>query len=716
VSLKLGQLILERRDEIISRFVEASRSEELSPPGLARSLLVDHIPIFLEEVAQDLAGADQPQLNPEGADQSASARKHGEQRWNLGYDLEAVLREYGILRGAILETAKAAGVLPSTDDFNVLGNSLSVGVREATTRYIEYRDQEVEAQKASLSFLAEAGELLSSSLDYRSTLSRLTRLLVPRMADWCVVHLDGGVSEDMPIAHVDASKVDLLREIYRRQTEADAPAEGYPSLTQSAAPRLVAEVDPVLLAASAQDPAHLYLLEQLASCSWLTVPLCVQEHTFGALSLAYSDSGRHYGASDLVLATDLARRAAVAIDNARLYQLSQQERSRVESATRAKDEFVAMVSHELRTPLNAILGWVRLIRGGGLPEQKLWHAFEVIERNANAQNQLVADLLDISRAITGKIRIQPSQVDLSTIIDIAIEDARVAIDAKRLQIHVALDRQQATLRGDGDRLQQVVWNLLTNAIKFTPKGGEIRLSLQRIESDLELVVKDTGAGIAADFVPHVFESFRQSDSSSSRTHGGLGVGLSITKHLVDLHGGSIEVHSEGTGQGTTFVVRLPVSPLLSATLGVSQMPATREHVPSMDLPGALQGLRVLVVDDDADARELIGYVLETCGTEVRLAGTAAAALEQLMTYTPDVIVSDIGMPDEDGYSLIRSIRTLPVAEKKDVPAIALTAFARNEDRTRALVAGFNLHMAKPVEPGALVRAVLELAGPARREP
>jgi signal transduction histidine kinase/CheY-like chemotaxis protein len=446
------------------------------------------------------------------------------------------------------------------------------------------------------------------------------------------------------------------------------------------------------------------------------VPLCVQEHTFGALTLAYGDSGRRYDASDLVLASDLARRAAVAIDNARLYQLSQQERSRVESATRAKDEFVAMVSHELRTPLNAILGWVRLIRGGSLPEQKLWHAFDVIERNANAQNQLVADLLDISRAITGKIRIHPSQLDLSNIIEIAIEDARVALEAKRLRLHVDLDREHSTLRGDGDRLQQVVWNLLTNAIKFTPKGGEIGLSLQRIESDLELVVKDTGAGIAANFLPHVFESFRQSDSSSSRMHGGLGVGLSITKHLVDLHGGSIEVRSEGTGRGTTFVVRLPVSPLLSATLGVSQMPATHEHVPSMALPGTLQGLQVLVVDDDADARELIGYVLESCGTEVRLAETAATALELLMTYTPDVIVSDIGMPDEDGYSLIRSIRTLPMADKKDVPAIALTAFARNEDRTRALVAGFNLHMAKPVEPGALVQAVLELAGHARREP
>jgi signal transduction histidine kinase/CheY-like chemotaxis protein len=485
---------------------------------------------------------------------------------------------------------------------------------------------------------------------------------------------------------------------------------------KSGAPELVTDVTEELLQTLGRTPAELALLRELDTCSWLIVPLRVQQHMFGALTLGYSVSRRQYRASDLVLATDLARRASVAIDNARLYQLSQQERSRVESATRAKDEFVAMVSHELRTPLNAILGWTRLMRGGTLPESKREHAFEVIERNANAQNQLVNDLLDISRAITGKIRIFPSQVDVANIVDVALEDARLALEAKRQQVHTVLERRHATMRGDADRLRQIVWNLLNNAIKFTPKGGEIHVEMHRVESDLELIVRDTGVGIAADFLPHVFDSFRQSDSSATRVHGGLGIGLSITKHLVDLHGGSIEVQSPGIGKGATFTVRLPISPLLTTTLGVSQVPATQGEPARAFAPADLHGLSVLVVDDEADARELIGYLLETCGATVHQAGSAAAALDVLDSTAPDIIISDIGMPGEDGYSLIWSIRTLGHEAKRNIPAIALTAFARNEDRARALVAGFNLHIAKPVEPSALIQAILDLAAHRRATP
>jgi signal transduction histidine kinase/ActR/RegA family two-component response regulator len=538
----------------------------------------------------------------------------------------------------------------------------------------------------------------------------LTALLVPRLADWCAVQLDGTSVEDMPIAHVDPSKIEILRDIYRRYPVAHSSPNAYAGVLQGGKPQLIAEIDPGLYETFAESGEHLSMLRTLNACSWLIVPLRVQEHVFGALTLVYSDSGRRYTEADLVAANDLARRAAVAIDNARLYQLSQQERSRVEAATRAKDEFVAMVSHELRTPLNAILGWVRLMRTGALNEEKREHAFEVIERNANAQNHLVADLLDISRAITGKIRIHPSQVDLANVIDITLEDVRHALEAKRITVHSQIERDKSVMRGDGERLQQVVWNLLSNAVKFTAKGGRIDIRLRRIESDLELVVSDDGIGISAEFLPHVFESFRQSQTGAARVHGGLGVGLSISKHLVDLHGGSIEVFSNGYGTGTRLVVRLPVSPLVSATLGISQVPATKEPGLSTDLPAGLSGLRVLVVEDEPDARELLGYVLETCGIEVRLAPSVAAALNELGGFTPDVIISDIGMPDEDGYALIRSIRTSSLTEQKDIPAIALTAFARNEDRTRALVAGFNVHMSKPVEPSALVRAVLELAG------
>lgn len=714
--LTLSRLLSDQPADIVARFASEVQRHKLAPAELPQYLVVDHIPLFLSDIGAELQGRPSVRFSQDAKEDSSTARLHGRQRWKLGYDVEAVVREYGILRHAIISAAKAANVTLTLDDFDVLGKCLNVGVAEAVTEYVKYRDEELSRQKANLEFLAQAGELLSSSLDFRSTLSRLTRLLIPRLSDWCAVHLEGGSVDDMPIAHVDPAKADLVREVYRRYPLPSDSMHGYPYVLRTGLPQLVSEIDPGLYEASARDADHLALLRSLNSCSWLIVPLRVQEHMFGALTLVYSESRRHYGEEDLVFATDLARQAALAIDNARLYQLSQEERSRAESATRAKDEFVAMVSHELRTPLNAILGWVRLMRSGTLPLHKREHAFEVIERNANAQNQLVADLLDISRAITGKIRIHPAQVDLSNIIDIALEDARLALDAKRITVHTALDREGALMRGDGDRLQQVVWNLLTNAIKFTPKGGEVFIELVRLESDLQLMVRDTGVGITPEFLPHVFESFRQSDSSASRVHGGLGVGLSITKHLVDLHGGSIEVQSEGPGRGATFVVRLPVSPLLSATLGVPQVPATQEERLKLPLAEGLRGLRALVVDDEPDARELIGYLLETCGTEVRLAESAAGALEVLGTYTPDVIISDIGMPEEDGYALIRSIRTLVHEDKRSVPAIALTAFARNEDRTRALVAGFNLHIAKPVEPSTLVRAILDLVGPVRREP
>ena len=434
---------------------------------------------------------------------------------------------------------------------------------------------------------------------------------------------------------------------------------------------------------------------------------------FGALVLTHNDSKRNvHTHQDLLLATDLARRASVAIDNARLYDLSQKERSRVEAATRAKDEFVAMISHELRTPLNAILGWIRLIHTGTLDEAKRAHAFTVIERNAEAQSQIVADLLDISRVLTGKIRIQAAQANLADIVDMAVEGVRPAADAKRIRIDMTLDRQHALLRGDIDRLHQVVWHLLSNAVKFTPKGGVIRLELSREESDLVLVVEDSGAGIAPDFVDHVFESFRQSDSSSSRHHGGLGVGLSIVRHIVELHGGSIEAKSSGLGGGATFVVKLPVSALVSTTVGVSRFPAAKPEARNITVPAGLEGIRALVVDDEPDARELISYLLSTCGVEVRAAASATEALSELEQFAPHVILSDIGMPGEDGYALIRRIRTLP-NEKKDIPAIAFTAFARNEDRARALVEGFNVHMAKPVEPAALIEAILNLVGSVR---
>ncbi len=704
----LAELLRGKRDDIVAHFILEVARTNLPPHGLSRPMLIDHVPRFLDEIVMELERRDVARTSFDTLHTSRTGAEHGEQRWTLGYDLESLIREYGVLRHCILDALKKENVAPTIDEFDILAKCLNVGVAAAASAYVKYRDSQLAEQNTNLEFLAEAGQLLSSSLDYRSTLNRLTGLIVPRMADWCAVHLEG--EGEMPIAHVDHAKVPLLRALYERFPLPQSSAYGYRSVIRTGEPQLVQVLDPKDLDALAQNDEHRELLRQVSTSSWMVLPLRVQGTMFGALTLAYSDSGRHYAPSDLTFAGELARRAAVAIDNARLYELSQHERSRVEAATRAKDEFVAMVSHELRTPLNAILGWLRLVRSGTLDESKKAHAFEVIERNARAQSQLVADLLDISRVITGKIRINPAQVDLSNVVDMAVEVVRPAAEAKRISIQMDLDRSGAILRGDADRLQQIVWNLLANAVKFTPKNGIVRVVLRRVESDLELCVEDSGEGIDPHFLPHVFESFRQSDTSLARPHGGLGIGLSIAKHLVELHGGSIEARSRGKGEGATFRVLLPISPLVSTTFGVARVPATTEPRIGVALPTGLDGIRVLLVDDDDDARELVRFVLDGCGMDVTVAGTAEEALDQLAKATPHIVISDIGMPVEDGYSLIRSIRTLSDPEKASVPTIALTAFARSEDRTRALVEGFNLHIAKPVEPDALVRAVIDLAG------
>jgi signal transduction histidine kinase/CheY-like chemotaxis protein len=707
--LGFGQVLQQHRDVIVSRFVAEIQRQGLISANVPRPLLVDHIPAFLDLVAEQLKGHGAPGSGTRQQSTQAVAAQHGIERWRLGYDLQALVREYGILRQCILQIATGLGVQLGNDDFDVLSQCLTAGIGESAARYVEHRDRELEIQQSNLAYLAEAGQLLSTSLDIRSTLTRLLGLLVPRLADWCAIHLDGEPPEDMPIAHVEPDKADVLRELYRRfPLPSDSPY-GYPYVLRTGQSQLVARVEPGAIAEAAQSPEHRELLRQIGACSWLMVPLRVQGEPFGALTLAYSVSGRHYESSDLVLANDLSRRAAIAIDNARLYALSQRERSRVEAATRAKDEFVAMVSHELRTPLNAILGWMRLMRGGSLDESKRAHAFEVIERNAEAQSQLVSDLLDVSRAVTGKIRLNPSQMDLANLVDMTIEGVRPAAQAKRIQIEAELERN-SVLRADPDRLQQVVWNLLVNAVKFTPKGGRVCVSVRQKDSDLEIEVRDDGEGIPAQFLPHLFESFRQSDGGAARPHGGLGIGLSISRHLVELHGGSIEASSEGSGRGATFLVRLPISPVVSTTIGVSRVPATKPSEPSGQPVLEGEGIQVLVVEDEPDARDLVAYVFESCGMKVRQAASAAEALRELETFSPNVIVSDIGMPEEDGYSLIRKIRTHADARTKNIPAIALTAFGRNEDRTAALVQGFNLHMAKPVEPAALVRAVAELVG------
>ncbi|MES1187890.1 MAG: ATP-binding protein, partial [Myxococcales bacterium] len=577
------------------------------------------------------------------------------------------------------------------------------------------REEQLKARQADLEFLTEAGELLGSSLDYRSTLTRLTRLLVPRLADFCIVQLDGTPADEVPILDVDAERAVLIRDLLKTFPLQDGQ-QSHAEVVRTGKPLLVEEAPDGFLEAIARTPEHLAKLRALRAKSWMVLPLKIKTSSFGTLTLVMSESGRRYNSADLLLAQDLARRAAAAIDNARLYDLSREERARAGSAARAKDEFVAVVSHELRTPLNVIIGWVRLLRSASLSEKTKADALAVIERNANAQSQLVADLLDISRAITGSIRLEPAQIDLGNVVNLVVEDARFALEAKRLQLHTDIASEGTVMRGDGERLKQVVWNLLLNAIKFTPKGGKITIRLSRVESDLELTVTDTGVGIAPEFLPHVFDSFRQSDSRSTRTHGGLGIGLSIVKHLVDLHAGSIDAYSEGRGKGASFVVRLPISAVISTTVGIGRVPATTPQRQELARPEALAGRTILVVDDEPDARELLRIVLESCGVTVFDAANVPAAMAVLESERVDLLVSDIGMPEEDGFSLIRRLRALPNPTTAAIPAVALTAFARNEDRTRTLLEGFNLHMAKPVEPAELLLALADLAGSRVGEP
>jgi signal transduction histidine kinase len=399
-------------------------------------------------------------------------------------------------------------------------------------------------------------------------------------------------------------------------------------------------------------------------------------------------------------------------ERARLLEAAQAARDEAERSNNAKDEFLAIVSHELRNPLSAMLGWTRLLRSGTLSEEQRERGLETIERNAVNQSQLIEDLLDVSRIVSGKLKLEVRVVNFVEVVRAALDSARPAMDGKQLRVKAVLDSEAMSIMGDATRLQQVVWNLLTNATKFTPKGGSVQVVLKRIDSMLELAVMDSGRGIREQFLPFIFEPFKQADSTTTRTQGGLGLGLSIAKNLVEMHGGTISALSEGEDKGSTFIVRLPVAPLRETPTRGSSSPNPRP-IQEWQCPPELAGLRVLVVDDELDARELIATVLEQCGSSVERAGSAQEALAKLDASHPDIVLSDIGMPDEDGYALIRKIRERRPDQGGTIPAASLTAYAGAEDRRRALLAGFNMHVPKPVEPAELVAVVASLGRIAR---
>ncbi len=435
--------------------------------------------------------------------------------------------------------------------------------------------------------------------------------------------------------------------------------------------------------------------------SYLAVPVKgLDGHVIGGLFFGHSEPGVFTEQHER-LAVGTAAWASVALENARLY-------SEAQDANRMKDDFLAVLSHELRTPLNAILGYSRLLRGNMLSGEQFERGLETVERNSRWLTQIVEDVLDVSRIVSGKIRLDVQPVDLTGVITNAVSTIQPAADAKSVKVHTVIDPRAAPVSGDPDRLQQVVWNLLSNAVKFTPKGGRVQVRLERVNSHIELVVSDTGSGIRKDFLPYVFERFRQGDSGPSRKTGGLGLGLSIVRHIVEMHGGVVLAESAGEGQGATFTVTLPLMIVQPTQAQRQRQHPLAEHRQPLERLSTLNGVHVMAVDDEQDSLGLLRAVLEAAGARVTTASSGPAALALLETVRPDVLIADIGMPDMDGFEFIRHVRAMKVPEVRDMPAAALTAFARSEDRTKALQHGFEMHLAKPVDPGELVASVATL--------
>jgi signal transduction histidine kinase len=589
-----------------------------------------------------------------------------------------------------------------------------LAANQAKDEFLKARDQAlVEAQRAHerLSFLAEATRVLVTTLDTTETLGRVARVLVPAMADYCLISMmmKNGCSRLATVVHRDPDKQPSIQEL-SGEIAPDKLAPSHPmTRVHQTRHAILFEDCSARKNILAADRDYLAAHQRLGGRSVMIVPLAAHGQTLGVMTIGRLEERNPFQHDDLELGEELARRTALAVANARLY-------SDAQDANRLKDEFLATVSHELRTPLTAILGWAQMLRGGTLDEATGQRALGSIERNAKFQSHLIEDLLDISRISTGKLRLDVRPLELAPIIEAAVDAVRPAADAKAIRLEKTIDWKAGLISGDSDRLQQVVWNLLTNAIKFTPRDGCVRITLQRRNAHVQIDVTDTGQGISPEFLPYMFDLFRQGDSSITRSHGGLGLGLAIVRHLVEMHGGSVQAQSEGDGKGATFVVMLP---MIGIPMGDNNghkdkvVDVSRDGV-SMERVPELKGVSVLIVDDEPETRDLLVEVLSRCGAEVRASSSAHDALEALQSWKADVLVSDIGMPGEDGYDLIRKVRTMDADHGGCIPAVALTAYARGEDRIRALSAGFQMHVSKPVEPVELAAVVASFAWQTRK--
>lgn len=592
-------------------------------------------------------------------------------------------------------------------------------------RLLEQKNQELEsANLERLRMLLELGHELAAQHEPPTVLQKFC-LSAQKIID----------AESVTVGMLDHDGR-TLRHFFRCNSNGEIERGGdVPAVIQEALSRVTTERAPVRL--SEADDLLLEAEDGVSSPhSFLGAAIVSAAATCGWFYLVNKRDANEFTEADERLAATLATQVAVAYENANLYAEAQHhatelrmemavrkqaehERARLlvreqsaraeaEAANRNKDEFLATLSHELRTPLTAILGWSHLMRSKGLNEEEFTRGLDTIERNARSQSQLIDDLLDVSRIITGKLQIERSSVDLSKVIEAAFDSIRPGAEAKSIRFETALNGCQWRVFGDSTRLQQVFWNLFNNAIKFTPRGGRVNVSVSSVDSRVNVAVTDSGIGIDPDFLPFIFDRFRQADGSTTREHGGLGLGLAIVQHLVELHDGRVYVESGGKNLGSTFTIALPVARSAVAGDNGSAVRSESDDVHAFSAAVLLNGVKVLVVDDEADSRDLLMTILKQCGSDVRCSDSAAAAMQTFHEWNPDLLVSDIGMPNEDGYCLIRKLRELGSDRARGIPAMALTAYATDEDRLQALSAGFQIHLAKPIEPEDFVTSLASI--------
>ncbi len=536
-------------------------------------------------------------------------------------------------------------------------------------------------------FLSDASAALAGLVDYESTLQNIARLAVPTFADWCAVDMldEAGALRRLAVAHVDPSKVELAHELHRRYPPDPAAPQGVWNILRTGQSEIMPEITDEFLTTRVQDAGLLCILRELGLKSYMAVPLSVRGRVLGVVTFIAAESGRRYDASDLAVAEDLAHRAAVAIENARLYQA-------VREADRHKDEFLALLGHELRNPLAPVRNALAVMKMPGADASVMRQAREMMERQVEHMVRLVDDLLDVSRIMRGKVELRRERVELAAVVARAVETSQPAVDAEGHQLTVSVPPEPLWVNGDPMRLAQVVGNLLTNAAKYTERGGRIGLTAGREDGEAVLRVRDTGIGIAPELLPRLFDMFFQAERRTKKSQGGLGIGLSLVRGLVELHGGNVEAHSGGPGTGSEFVVRLP----LAARDEAKDDP----RAPTGPAPEPmLAPRRVLIVDDNVDAADSLAMLLRTKGQEVEVAYDGPSALAKAEAAPPAVAFLDLGMPKMDGYELARAFRADPVL--KDVILVALTGWGQPEDRERTKEAGFDHHLVKPAEVDAL---------------